>query len=246
MRRTQAAATTVAAVVALLMLWLVPAQSAAAKHKGLKIDVLSTRADLISGGEALVAIRGAHSLRGLKVKAAGKSQTKRFQLVDGTPEGVVKGLARGRSRIVVRQGRKGARLRVTNHPSGGPVFSGPQLKPWKCQATARRTPSATSRRRTATSTSRPTERVGLPALRPAQPALGRRDHDDRPGRQRCRSSSASRRATSTATSTRSPRSSSPASLGRGRGPQPQFNHKLLITHGVACGADHQTGDGAGR
>ena len=139
MRRTQAAATTAAAVVALLMLWLVPAQSAAAKHKGLKIDVLSTRADLISGGEALVAIRGAHSLRGLKVKAAGKSQTKRFQLVDGTPEGVVKGLARGRSRIVVRQGRKGARLRVTNHPSGGPVFSGPQLEPWTLPAKARPT-----------------------------------------------------------------------------------------------------------
>ena len=53
-------ATTAAAVVALLMLWLVPAQSAAATHNGLKIDILSTRADLISGGEALVAIRGAH------------------------------------------------------------------------------------------------------------------------------------------------------------------------------------------
>ena len=165
MRRTQAAATTAAAVVALLMLWLVPAQSAAAKHKGLKIDVLSTRADLISGGEALVAIRGAHSLRGLKVKAAGKSQTKRFQLVDGTPEGVVKGLARGRSRIVVRQGRKGARLRVTNHPTGGPVFSGPQLQPWACQEGA--TDAQCNQPATYSYLYKSTERVELPALRPA-------------------------------------------------------------------------------
>ena len=114
-----------AAAVALLCLWLVPVPSAAAKHNGLEIHVLSTRADLISGGEALVAIRGARSLRGLEVTAAGKSQTKRFELVGGTPEGVVKGLPRGRSRIVVRRGREGARLRVTNHPSGGPIFSGP-------------------------------------------------------------------------------------------------------------------------
>ena len=190
-RRTTDAAgwTTAAAVVALLMLWLVPAQSAAAKHKGLKIDVLSTRADLISGGEALVAIRGAHSLRGLKVKAAGSRQTKRFQLVDGTPEGVVKGLARGRSRIVVRQGRKGARLRVTNHPSGGPVFSGPQLQPWRCQEGA--TDSECDQPPTYSYLYMLDERASW-SPRSQRPALGRRDDDNRPGRRRCRSSSASR------------------------------------------------------
>ena len=30
----------------------------------------------------------------------------------------------------------GAELTVTNHPNGGPLFSGPQILPWKCQATA--------------------------------------------------------------------------------------------------------------
>ena len=27
----------------------------------------------------------------------------------------------------------------------------------------------------------------------------------------------------------------------GRAPQPQWNHKLLITHGASCGIDHQSG-----
>jgi hypothetical protein len=231
-------ATTAAAVVALLMLWLVPAQSAAAKHNGLKIDILSTRADLISGGEALVAIRGAHSLRGLKVKAAGKSQTKRFQLVDGTPEGVVKGLARGRSSIVVRQGRKGARLRVTNHPSGGPVFSGPQLKPWRCQEGA--TDSKCDQPPTYSYLYMPTNGSSL------QPY----DRNDPPS--------------DVATTTTDQGVKVPFIVRLEQGyidrdqyaiaalyqpgkpwtatrPQRQFNGKLLITHGFACGVAYQTG-----
>jgi hypothetical protein len=31
---------------------------------------------------------------------------------------------------------RGARLTITNHPLGGPVFSGPQIKPWTCQEDA--------------------------------------------------------------------------------------------------------------
>src|SRR5207302_3673288 len=31
----------------------------------------------------------------------------------------------------------GARLTITDHPNGGPVFSGPQIKPWACQTTAK-------------------------------------------------------------------------------------------------------------
>ena len=28
------------------------------------------------------------------------------------------------------------RTKIVNHPNGGPVFSGPQVQPWVCQATA--------------------------------------------------------------------------------------------------------------
>ena len=37
----------------------------------------------------------------------------------------------------------------------------------------------------------------------------------------------------------------PGKPGRPSAPQQQFNHKLLITHGAGCGADHQTGARAG-
>jgi len=30
----------------------------------------------------------------------------------------------------------GARLTILNHPIGGPIFSGPQIQPWLCQAGA--------------------------------------------------------------------------------------------------------------
>ncbi len=30
----------------------------------------------------------------------------------------------------------GARITITNHPIGGPVFSGPQIQPWQCQSGA--------------------------------------------------------------------------------------------------------------
>ena len=40
-------------------------------------------------------------------------------------------------RLVARAGRRSAaKLVVTNHPNGGPVFSGPQVKPWVCQESA--------------------------------------------------------------------------------------------------------------
>jgi len=54
-----------------------------------------------------------------------------------------------------RAGATAAKLTITDHPNGGPVFSGPQLQPWHCPdgATTRR---ATSRRSSPTSTSPPT------------------------------------------------------------------------------------------
>ena len=83
---------------------------------------------------------------------------------------------------------------------------------------------------------------GPPALRPRQPAVGRRHHDHRRGRRRCRSSSAARTASRTATGTPSSRSSSPGSRGGPGRPQAQWNHKLLITHGGDCGASYAPGD----
>src|SRR4051794_33599365 len=129
-------------VVAVVIATLLVGSGGASAHgfdggRGPTISVLSGRADLVSGGDALISIRGLHSFRSLSVQAGGKNQTSAFTRgPKGTAVGLVRGLGLGRSSVVVRAGRRAAELRVTNHPIGGPVFSGPQLQPWTCQATA--------------------------------------------------------------------------------------------------------------
>ena len=52
--------------------------------------------------------------------------------------GLVRRLHDGRNRLTALiQGGGAARLVVTNHPIGGPVFAGPQIQPWTCQSGAR-------------------------------------------------------------------------------------------------------------
>ena len=58
---------------------------------------------------------------------------------NGRFEGLVTGLSLGPNVLTARaHGRKDASITVTNHPNGGPVFSGPQVQPWVCQSTRRR------------------------------------------------------------------------------------------------------------
>jgi hypothetical protein len=111
--------------------------AAAATTSPVTIKVLSGRADLVSGGDALVAIDGVRSTKGLHVTAAGTDQAKAFGVgPDGQVIGRISGLALGANTVVARTPKGGARLTVTNHPIGGPVLSGPQIKPWQCQAGA--------------------------------------------------------------------------------------------------------------
>ena len=91
-----------------------------------------------AAGNALVRIGGVSSTKGLKVTVGGANRTNAFaKRADGTVVGFVRGLKLGRSTIIARAGNRAAQLTVTNHPRSGPIFSGPQLKPWKCQATAK-------------------------------------------------------------------------------------------------------------
>jgi Tannase-like family of unknown function (DUF6351) len=105
-----------------------------------RIQVLSNRADLISDGQALVAVDvpSGTSAKGLVVSARGRDVTGAFKRrADGRIEGLVDGMRVGQNVVVARlpDGR-GATLTITNHPNGGPVFSGPQIEPWTCQKTA--------------------------------------------------------------------------------------------------------------
>jgi hypothetical protein len=103
-----------------------------------EIVVLSNRADLVSGADALVEIRLPAKAKAepsaVRVDVDGLDVTSAFAVrADGRFYGLVGGLKDGANTITARVPTgPGARLVITNHPVGGPVFSGEQVQPWQC------------------------------------------------------------------------------------------------------------------
>jgi hypothetical protein len=130
----------VALVCALLCLPAVAGAAAITTGKNVVITVLSDRADLISGGNALVAITvpAGQDPRKLTISAGTRNVTREFATrKNGQFEGLVSGLAVGLNVLTAElPDGHGARITITNHPNGGPVFSGPQIEPWTCQVGA--------------------------------------------------------------------------------------------------------------
>ena len=98
------------------------------------IRVLSNRADLASGGDALVEIDGVEA-PGLAVRIGGRDVTTAFaRRANGRIQGLVRGLANGPNVLTARDSSgRGAQLTIVNHPIGGPVIAGPQVQPWICR-----------------------------------------------------------------------------------------------------------------
>ncbi|MGH2817255.1 MAG: DUF6351 family protein [Actinomycetota bacterium] len=99
------------------------------------IEVLSNRADLISGGDALVAVdlHGADPST-VRLTLDDTDVTSTFAVREnGRFEGLLTGLAdrAGVLKVTLPDG-SGSHMTITNHPIGGPVFSGPQIQPWTC------------------------------------------------------------------------------------------------------------------
>ncbi len=105
-----------------------------------EIKVLSNRADLLSGGDALVEVRTAAGVdaTALKLDVDGRDVTGDFALrANGRLMGLVSGLREGANVLTARiPGGPGTRLTLTNHPTGGPVFAGEQVQPWVCTSAA--------------------------------------------------------------------------------------------------------------
>ena len=104
------------------------------------IEVLSSPAEFVSGGEARIAIKVARGtpLRRVEVQLNGADVTDAFRRRRGTRilEGVVTGLEVGENWIEVVAHRRrrsvGTDLRLVNYPVTGPMFSGPQQQPFLC------------------------------------------------------------------------------------------------------------------
>ena len=104
----------------------------------------------------------------VRVELNGTDVTSSFAVrADGRFVGLVTGLTAGPNTLTAREshGRK-ARITLTNHAIGGPVFSGPQLVPYFC-----RTQLFRSHRR---STRSATRRPSCPTATGRSPARSRR------------------------------------------------------------------------
>ena len=123
-----------------LGLAVLAAAPAEAETPSLGLEVLSNRADVISAGDALVEVKLPAGLNPSRVRVYddGRDVTNQFGWRKNKRYmGRLTGLSLGPNVLTARAlGANDATVTVTNHPNGGPVFSGPQVQPWQCQATA--------------------------------------------------------------------------------------------------------------
>jgi hypothetical protein len=102
-----------------------------------KVDVeaISNRADLVAGGDVLLRVTLPTELLG---SAELFLNEKRLEnALHPAPDGrgflaLVSGLRGGGNTVRLSAAGQTWRLVVTNHPIGGPIFSGPHLQPWQC------------------------------------------------------------------------------------------------------------------
>jgi Tannase-like family of unknown function (DUF6351) len=222
-----------------------PAEAAAKPAKPqLSISVLSGRADLVSGGSALVAVDlpPGSNPRLARVTLGGNDVTSAFAVrADGRFEGLVTGLALGPNQLqATLPGATGAKITLTNHPIGGPVLSGPQLKPWTCQSTAvdsqcNQPPSYRYVYKSTDAT-----KSGFQPYDPASPPsdVAQTTTDQGvtlPFIVRIETGYMDRDQYQVAALFQ------PGKPWTTFNPQRQFNHKLLILHGASCGVDYETG-----
>jgi hypothetical protein len=228
-------------VLAVAMLLLATAPVAAAAPS-MGIDVLSNRANVISAGDALVEVKipAGVSPADVHVFDDGREVTSSFAIrSNGRFEGIVTGLSIGATFLTARAaGAADASITVTNHPNGGPVFSGPQVQPWVCQSTAA---DAQCNQPPSYEYQYKSSATGLftsydPASPPSDVATTTTDQGRTvPYIVRIETGYQDRDQYAIAVLY------DPKKPWAAWNPQKGWNHKLLINHGASCGIDHQAG-----
>jgi Tannase-like family of unknown function (DUF6351) len=221
---------------------LLASPAAASAAPALNIAVISNRADLISAGDALVAIDVPDGVdpATIHVTEDGRDVTQAFaQRANGRFEGLVAGLDVGANQIrATAAGADPATVTIANHPNGGPVLAGPQIHPWVCtngSSDPQCDQPATYRYEYKSSldgqlheydpdnpppdVAETTTQTGATVPFVIRIETGYQDRDQY----------------QIATLFQ------PGKPWEPWAPQPQFNHKLLITHGASCGIDRQSG-----
>jgi hypothetical protein len=215
---------------------------ASAPSDAVRIQTLSDRADLVSGGDALVRVTvpAGEPVSSLRVAVNGSDATAAFRRhSNGRGLGLLTGLRLGDNTITATlpDGR-GARLTVTNHPLGGPVFSGPQIQPWTC-GNASKSPKCYQKPTfayTYVGNDGSTHSYD-PASPPPSFAIADTTTTDGvtvPFIYRTETGYIDRDQYSVTALWQ------PGKPWQAWAPQKQFNHRLVITHGASCDEEYQT------
>src|SRR5256714_7684565 len=231
----------VATIAALLMLG-----AAGASAETFAVHVVSDRADLISGGDALISVGLPRNVSPASVRVAlnGADIASQFaKRANGSYEGLDTGLQLGANALTAEAPGHAIQVTIVNHPNGGPVFSGPQVQPWVCA-----NPAATDAQCDAPTT------YGYKYKNALTGQLESYDPSNPPPS----SSIASVTTDSGQTVPYIVRVETgyqdrdqyqiavlfqPGQPWAAWAPQPQFDHKLLITHGASCGIERESGSG---
>lgn len=220
-----------------------PGASAGPAPAGPMVKVLSNRADLISGGDALVEVVLPPAASAATVSVDGRDVTSAFgRLANGRYVGLVTGLRLGRNVIAARVAGVSSGTTIVNHPNGGSIFAGPQVQPWKCQdgaLDAQCNQPAEYRYSYLYKSTDPT----LATLQPYDPERPPSDVAATTTDQgvtvpfivRVETGYQNRDQYKIAALYQ------PDQPWSALAPQAQFNHKLLITHGANCGVDYAVG-----
>jgi hypothetical protein len=228
-------------VLAASALLLLCAAGSAQAASNLEVKVLSNRADVISAGDALVEVKipTGVSASSVTVFDDDRDITSSFgRRLNGRFEGLVTGLSVGSNVITAKApGLPDASVTISDHPNGGPVFSGPQVKPWVCQASA--TDSQCNQPASyAWQYKNTAGEFGAydPQSPPSDVATVTTDNGQQvPYIVRVETGYQDRDQYRIAVIYQ------PGSAWTAWSPQRHWNHKLLITHGASCGIDHQAG-----
>lgn len=108
-------------------------------HARVHLAVLSSAPDMVSGGDARIAVTASGDAHGkLAFRLNGQPIDPPMTAGGERVEGVVSGLADGRNVLEVAYANDSGRpvsdaLVLTNHPVTGPIFSGPQQQPFVCR-----------------------------------------------------------------------------------------------------------------
>lgn len=106
--------------------------AATALAASFELRVISTRPDMVTGGDALLEASGEPS----EIRLNGQAVMVPFRPSGTKWTGRIDGLRPGRNRITAKAGKQKTRLDIINHPGNGPVFSGRHQKPFVCQTEA--------------------------------------------------------------------------------------------------------------